>query len=251
MKRRAFLGVVSSGTALYGGCIESADNGDSSESAATESATNSSMAEADDTDRDAELPDETEQEREQDPDLEDHANHETIGPGDTVERVMEVENEDSETDTVLVTLVGIDPDGIPYPDDAGYETVTLEPGESRAVTVSWTPDVAAPEGEYGLRTAVWAEPELEERATQLDERTERNAVTVEKPTGTLSVSTTPSDAMVTVDGTVIESSIDLPVGRYHVTAFHSDYGAVTEAVTVETGETTIELDVIEADREGK
>lgn len=133
-------------------------------------------------------------------------------------------------------------------------TVDLEPGESAEVTLSWTADEEVPEGEYDLLLEVWNETDLEERLLLLDEHTEEDAFTVEKPEGTLVVSTIPSDALAIVyrdpsgrGGVPLgESPIDLPVGSYEVAVFHEDYEDVTESVTIQEGETTeVEIDLTE------
>lgn len=170
----------------------------------------------------------------------------TVAPGDTVERTIKVTNESSERDSVLATLTAIDPDRRSHIDESnGAKTISVDPGESREVTLSWTPDEEVPEGNYDLIQEVWAETDLENRTTQLDERTESDAITVEKPDGTLSVSTSPQDATVIVDGEILESSsVKHSVGTYDVTAIHSEFGSATESVTIREGETTtVELDL--------
>lgn len=172
---------------------------------------------------------------------------EAVAPGDVVERSIDLENEGEDSGTVLVTLTAIDPHGRPHFDDAsGHQTVSLAPGESEEVTLSWTPDVEVREGEYDLRAEVWLETDLEDRVALLDEHTEENVVTVEKPDGELAVTTIPPDASVVLDGELLEErSIERPVGSYEVTAFHEEFGTETESVTIKEGKTTwVELDLV-------
>ena len=173
---------------------------------------------------------------------------ETVTLDDIVERSVDIENEGAEQDTVLVTLTAVDPQEKRHVDDPdGHETVTVAPGESQEVTLSWTPDVEVPEGEYDLVVEVWMETDLDDRVTQLDEHTEPDAITVEKPTGTLSVVTVPTDATVALDDRVIEEeTAERPVGTYELTVLHGEYGTRTEFVTIEEGETTeVEIDLTE------
>lgn len=172
---------------------------------------------------------------------------ETVTLDDVIERTVEIENEGSDSDTVLVTLTAVGPDEERFLDDGGHETVTVDPGGFQEVVLSWTPTVEVPEGEYDLVVGVWMETDPDERATQLDERTEENAFTVEKPTGTLLVATIPDDTMVAVDGTVTgERTLELPVGTYEVEAHHANYETKTVVVTVRENETTgIQIDLTE------
>lgn len=190
----------------------------------------------------------------------DEAVPETITLDDVVERAVSVENRGDERGTVMVTLTAVHATGMWFLDDpGGHETVTVDPGQSQAVTLSWSPDAEALDGEYDLLIEIWNETTLDDRSLLLDEHTEDHAVTVEKPTGTLSVTTTPSDAMVTVarevQGTtlpgelVVEMPVELPVGPYEVAVVHSEYDVVTESVTVEEDETTsVEIELTEDDQ---
>lgn len=179
----------------------------------------------------------------------------TVSPGDVVERSVAITNEGGERATALVTLTALDPRGRPHLDEpGGHETVTVDPGESEEVTLTWTADEKVRQGEYDLLVELWNETDLEDRILLLDERTEEDAFTVEKPDGRLVVSTIPTDALVMVyrdpsgrDGELVgESPIYLPVGRYEVAVSHEEYEDLTEPVTVEEGETTeVEIDLTE------
>lgn len=246
MNRRTFLIATPGGTALLGGCVDSTGDGDGSESTQNET---SSSAESTEPDGETDLP--TDETIEPDGEKPIEPDGETVTPGDAVERSFDVENEGSDPDSVLVTLTAVDPRGRPHIDDAdGHETVSLDPGESREVTLSWTPDEEVPEGEYDLLMEVWMETDLDERVALLSERTEPDAITVEKPNGTLSVSTTPPDATVFVDRELLAAStIELPVGSYEVIAIHEEYETATETVTIEEAETTaVEIDLTGDDR---
>ena len=185
------------------------------------------------------------------------ADRRTVSPGDVVERSVVITNEGDERATVLVTLTAVDPYGRWHLDEPnGHQTVDLDPGESEEVTLSWTADEEVPQGEYDLLVEVWNETDLEERLLLLDERTEENAFIVEKPEGTLVVSTIPSDAFAIVyrdpagrGGVPLgESPIELPVGSYEVAVFHEEYEDVTESVTIQEGETAeVEIDLTEDD----
>ena len=173
---------------------------------------------------------------------------ETVTLDDAVERSVDVENEGSESATVLVTLTAVAPDEERFlDDDAGHETVTVDPGAPQELTLSWSPTAEVPEGEYDLLVELWTETDLDNRETQLDDRTEENAITVEKPTGTLTVVTVPTDATVALDERVIEDeTVERPVGTYEVTALHGEYGERTESVTIEEDEPTeIKIDLTE------
>ena len=243
MNRRTFVSGCVGAIVLSAGCVQ--DDPDDAEDALGTDTPDSSPTPTDEPPATAGRP--TLQVVEpQDPDTVS----ETVTLEDIVERSVDIENEGSESATVLVTLTAVAPDEERFVDDEdGHETVTVDPGEPTEVTLSWSPSKEVPEGEYDLLVEVWMETDLEERVTQLGVHTEENAITVEKPTGTLTVVTVPTDATVALDRRVVEEeTVEHPVGTYELTVLHGEYGERTEAVTIEEGEPTeIEVDLTKAD----
>lgn len=93
-----------------------------------------------------------------------------FAPGETVDSVVEVENTGEQKHTFFVGYSAVGPYGETY--DNGGQTgkpVTLEPGESRQVEVSWTVEEDRPSGQYDLITAVWEESDRDNLKTRLDD----------------------------------------------------------------------------------
>jgi uncharacterized membrane protein len=104
-------------------------------------------------------------------------------PGDEVGATVTVENTGDSTHTFFVGYSAIGPDGEYYDNDGQTgRTVTLSPGESDRVYVSWTVEADAPLGEYGVVASVWEESDRDNLDNRLDERTKSNAFTVEEET---------------------------------------------------------------------
>lgn len=170
-----------------------------------------------------------------------------VSPGETVDRSTTIENTGSEPHSFLVTLTAEGPNGEFYDSRREAETVVdLEPGESAEVELSWVVDRNDPEGTYELTMEAWLESDPDDRRNQLAEES-AGTFTVEKPTGTLSVSATPDDPVLVVDGEpsgATPTTVELPVGTHTVVAIHDEYESVEESVEIDAGETTtLELEL--------
>ena len=181
----------------------------------------------------------------------------TVTVGDAVSSSVTVTNNEEASQTVLITLSTEDESGVTRM-DGPVETreITLGAGESRDVELSWTVTDALPEGTYDLITEVWLETDPEARTTQLGSQRSENGFVLEKPRGELSVTASPEDGVVTLDGEVIGETpltTEVATGTYDVTVVTDGYEPVSQQVSIEETEpatVTVTLQRIEQESGG-
>lgn len=166
----------------------------------------------------------------------------TVAPGDEVRASTTLENTGDEQHTFFVSFTPVGEDGEPYtPAEPIGEPVTLNGGEQRTIDLSWTVEASIPEGTYDIELAGWYESDPTELVNQLVSVTREEAFTVDKPEGTLEVTTTPENALVTVGDRFTEEApltAAVPIGTYEVVAVSDGHGEARREVTVREGKTT-------------
>ncbi|MFA9428380.1 hypothetical protein [Natronorubrum sp. A-ect3] len=179
-------------------------------------------------------------------DEEDESDMETVAPGEEVTSTITVTNNSSDTESFYVTLTPIGPDGGYYENPSSGREVELDGDESRETTLSWPVTRDVPEGVYNLRTQVWLETDPDDLNTELTSTTDEDAFAVEKPSGELEVTTTPTDVYVQADREALGQSpisTTLPVGTYRLLAI-DDVGIAEQTVEITEAEpTTVSLEL--------
>lgn len=164
-----------------------------------------------------------------------------ISPGEEADSTITVTNNSTDQQSFFVTLSAIGPEGEQYQEHTDGKEVQLDPEESRDISLFWEVNNDVPEGEYDLLTQVWLETDPQELATELLSATDENAFIVEKPTGNLTVTSTPSDVPIAADGEFLGRSpvsTSLPVGTYKIVGTSDEAGDAEETVEItETGAT--------------
>ena len=90
--------------------------------------------------------------------------------GDTVSAEVVVKNTGWVEHTYFVGFGVFDPNGVEYDNDRSTgQAVTLAPGETKTVVVSWVVEEDAPVGEYDALTIVWEESDPAGLYTRLDQ----------------------------------------------------------------------------------
>ncbi|MGM0592038.1 MAG: PKD domain-containing protein, partial [Halobacteriota archaeon] len=112
--------------------------------------------------------------------------------GETVPATVEVENVGNAENTFFVgySVRGSDGD---WRDNGGEtgETVTLSPGDSQSVDLSWAVPEDAPTGTYDAKVSLWKESDPDDLHTRLDSRTRADTFEVNsKPTADFSFTPT-------------------------------------------------------------
>lgn len=114
----------------------------------------------------------------------------SVARGEAFRATATVRNVGDRRETVFVGYAAVGPNGREFDDDGETgRAVTLDPGERRAVDLTWTPGADAPAGTYDVRVAVWAEDDRSDLETRLTERVGRSVLEVVE-----------TDALVTVSG---------------------------------------------------
>ncbi|WP_415381615.1 hypothetical protein [Halosimplex sp. TS25] len=134
----------------------------------------------------------------------------TYTEGETVEAEAEVTNDGDVENTYYVGYSGIDSSGDEWNNDGTTgTTVTLEPGESEVVDVSWEVEDDVPEDQYDSWVALWEEDDPDNLHTRLDEDEEYDAFRVEEEEvdGELSVVEHPDGAF--VEGETVEARTEV------------------------------------------
>ncbi|MFC6720686.1 PEGA domain-containing protein [Halobacteriaceae archaeon SHR40] len=173
----------------------------------------------------------------------------TVQPGDTVEATMTVANPEDESMTYAIRSALHPPDGGRRyrAGESSQQTVEVDPGETQEVELVLVVDKTYPEGEYDLILEAGVGKPGDEFTLIHDRHTAPETVEVVKPTGELGVTTTPSEASISVDGEVVGESpltTELPIGNYTVVANRLDYEAVSGFVEISENETsTLSLDL--------
>jgi hypothetical protein len=99
----------------------------------------------------------------------------TFAPGETVNATVTVENAGTEEGTFLVGYEVVGPNGTQWTGANHTTPVTLAPGESRTVELSWTVAADAPSGSYDATAVAWLEGDPAHRTTRLDAATRTDA----------------------------------------------------------------------------
>ncbi|MFC6722403.1 PEGA domain-containing protein [Halovalidus salilacus] len=166
-----------------------------------------------------------------------------VTPGDDIKSNLTVTNEGDTPESLLITLLIEETPGSPVVDwPIDSKEVSIGPGESQEVTLSWEVTEEIPEGTYDMVTEVWLETDPDNLTTQLNSKRDSNAFAVEKPMGELDVTSTPEEAMVTVDGEILgvtPLNADLPIGTYEIAVINEEYEPVWDEVSIDAGETTV------------
>lgn len=101
-------------------------------------------------------------------------------PGDTVRATATVENTGNREHTYFVGYSVRGPNRNWYDNDGSTgTTVTLQPGERRAVDLEWTVEDGAPVGSYDVKSTVWEEQDRDNLYTGLDTVEQYNRFDVE------------------------------------------------------------------------
>ncbi|UHH26812.1 hypothetical protein [Halobacterium noricense] len=103
-------------------------------------------------------------------------------PGDAVDATAVIENTGNTEHTFFVGYSVIGPDSESYDNnEATGQTVTLQPGEQRTVSLEWTVQSTAVTGDYDARISVWKERDRDNLRTRLDDvrRADQFSVTEE------------------------------------------------------------------------
>lgn len=113
--------------------------------------------------------------------------------GETVDATATVENTGNVENTFFVSYSALGPDSGSYDnnDDTG-QTVTLDPGDSQGVSLSWTVQSNSPTGTYDAITSVWEERDRDNLQTRLDSERRNNAFEVIETTATPTPEPTPT-----------------------------------------------------------
>lgn len=174
-----------------------------------------------------------------------------VAPGDEVSGSVTVTNTSKKGHTFFFSLTPIGEDGRRYnPNETIGKPVTVAGGEQRTIDISWIINDEIPEGEYDIKIEGWYESDPENLTDRLVSQTEENAFTVSKPEGTLNVTTTPSNALVTVRDQITDDApltATLPVGTYAISVLAEGYEGAKETIQIKEGEeTTVSLDLTES-----
>lgn len=106
----------------------------------------------------------------------------SYSPGDNVTGSVTIENTGTVEHTFYVGYSGRGPNGEFYDNDGATEVeVTLAPGESRTVNLSWEVQPDTPAGSYDMITAVWERRENGKLYGRLDKRTREDVISIEGP----------------------------------------------------------------------
>lgn len=102
--------------------------------------------------------------------------------GETVDATATVENTGGDRHTFFVGYSVRDPHGNWRDNDgATGETVTLDPGETRQVSLDWDVESDVPPGSYDSRVSVWKESDRDDLRTRLDRSDSFDEFGVETP----------------------------------------------------------------------
>jgi len=155
----------------------------------------------------------------------------TVRPGEEATARVTVRNVGEVEHTFFVGYGVVDPNGGVHDNDGGTgTTVTLAPGESATVTVSWTVESDAPPGRYGAGTAVWRESDRDALHTRLHEEWRDDAFTVERDRTTETTTATTTTPTITTT----ETTTTTPTRTTTTTE------TTTPTTTTTTTETTME-----------
>ncbi len=103
--------------------------------------------------------------------------------GESVDATATVENTGNTEHTFFVGYSVVGPEGELYDNDGTTgRTVTLAPGETQTLSLSWTVESDAPAGEYEGYVAVWKESGRDDLRTRLDSARRSDAFSVAEPT---------------------------------------------------------------------
>ena len=103
----------------------------------------------------------------------------TYAAGEIVNATVEITNTGETNHTFFVGYSVVGPNGTVY-DNNGTTgaTVTIPPDQNATVTVWWVVERDAPAGTYDAITAVWAESDIDEFETRLDDAKRESAFEV-------------------------------------------------------------------------
>ena len=102
--------------------------------------------------------------------------------GDVVQSTVEVENTGNTDHTFHVGYSVRDPNGDWWDNDGTtHESITLAPGERDTVTVEWNVEENAPEGEYGVWTALYTDVTSEGPQNRIDDANDQGVFAVSEP----------------------------------------------------------------------
>jgi len=178
----------------------------------------------------------------------------TFSPGEEVSTDVTVTNPADRERTIYVGYSAVDPSGEGHHNDGTTdEPVTLGPGETTTVTVTWTVESDVPSGTYDAVVALWKNRQNGDLTGRIEKRTVASAFEVQTGSGTVDAriddldvasgtfsagEEVPTEVTMTNTGGVRHtfyvgySAVD-PSGEGH----HND-GTTDEAVTLGPGETT-------------
>lgn len=114
----------------------------------------------------------------------------TYGQNGTVEAEARVENTGNREHTFFVGYSVFGPNGNDYDNnDSTGDTLRLQPGEDRWVSLSWDVQSNAPDGGYDAQIAVWKESDRDNLQTSLDEQWISDAFTIERTSVSADITT--------------------------------------------------------------
>lgn len=158
----------------------------------------------------------------------------TYQAGERASANVKVQHTGSESHTFYVGYGVVAPTGTIWDNDGTtHESITLDPGETKTVTVDWITEPTAPPGSYEAGTAIWEREDDGNLYGQLDAQRVEDAFTVDQPIEAVAMESTIRGIVTYMDGS--------PVQDAEVVAMTTGSESAMELIdrTNETGEYTI------------